>query len=221
MLATEVGKFGTWLGQHALAKDRIWKRHLEQVRPGEVMLFYARARLNGLERQAHEAIEVLQSELLLHAMIKGDVSSDAMRLILHEVPQERFTVDEFLDQMVRLDRSRRQALLVCLDTHSEAQQVVNLTWREVTAASQTPSIAREVFSARAKLRHIKLPYVFWEWATADIAAPLVNLKSCVEAAFGETWASVQMHWDDMIWVDLRADGRRFTELIEEAAAGKL
>jgi hypothetical protein len=98
---------------------------------------------------------------------------------------------------------------------------VNLTWKEVGSVNQLSPLSREVVTARSKLRHMKLPYVFWEWVTDDIAAPLVDLQSSAEKAFGEPWPSIQMHWNDMIWVDLRADARRFVELIEEAAAGKL
>jgi hypothetical protein len=220
MRAREVGQFGTWLETSSFSDDRLWNRPLSHISELEVQLFYARAGLKGQAREAREAIDQLQSELLLVAM-QGGMSQDDLRLIAHEVPRERFTVEEFVDRLVRLNQPRRMAVLMALATRSDPGLIARMEWRGVRHMTQVPDLAAEILKARAKLRHMRLPYVFWEWATDKIAAPLLRLQEQAESVFDAPWPAIQAQWTDMIWVDGRADASSLLGVVGEIRQGKL
>jgi hypothetical protein len=220
MQAREVGQFSTWLQTSPFVDDRLWQRPVEAISDTEIQLFYARAGLKGHVAQAREAIDLLQSEMLVEAM-EGRLVGDQLRLIAHEVPRDRYTVDEFVDRLLKLSKPRRMAALLALTTRSEPEQVAKLEWKSAGAISQTRGLAAEVLAERARVRHIRLPYVFWEWASDQIAAPLLELRTTIEDAFEEPWPAVQMHWQEMIWIDTRADTASFMGIVSEVSSGKL
>lgn len=221
MRASELRNFGPWLPSSPLADDRFWNRDLELVSDTELQLFYARAGLKGLKGHAVEAIEKLQTALVLAAMDGTEVPAGAMRLVGHQTPIERYHVDEFIDLLVKLPAERRSAVLFALEMRQAPERVVELTWSEALAMRQISTQVREILKARAKVKHIKLPYVFWEWATDRIATPLVQLAVSAEKVFGEPWDRIQQRYATMLWVSHRADQASFLHLVEEVAAGRL
>lgn len=220
MLAVEVGGFGDWLRDSPMRNDRLWARHLEQVSPLEIQLFYARAGLQCQAHHAREAIDTLQSELLVEA-VKGRVSWAAMRLINHEVPAGRYTTENFIDKLLVLSLPRRMAVVTALVTESEPERVVKMEWHECKNMRQVPGLAQEVLLVRAKVRHIRLPYVFWEWASEQVAAPLLGLREQVEQVFGEPWPAIQQQWTNMIWIESRSDAASLLSILEEVKSGRL
>ena len=221
MRASEVGSFGEWLKTSPLADDRLWRRDLETVSNTELQLFYARAGLYGLKGNAVEAISRLQSALIL-AAVNGELTSKgALRLIGHEPPCERFDTDEFVDGLVKLSPARRAATLYALTARMAPEKVAELTWHEVAAMRQIHPQLREILASRAKVRHMKLPYVFWEWATEHIAVPLLKLGPTAEDAFGCTWPALQERFKTMLQISGRSDARSFISLVEEVAAGRV
>lgn len=220
MLPTEVGTFGKWLATSPLADDRIWRRDVENIGSTELQLFYARAGFVGLKAEAAHAIDRLQSELIL-AGVRGEVPNAALQLIEHEPPTTRFDADEFIDRLVKLTPTRRAAVLYALATRSTPEQTVELTWLEINQAPQAPELVMDILKAQSKVRHMKLPYVFWEWASTRIAMPLINLQASAEQAFGMTWPAIQQRYASMLWISGRADSASFNSLVEEVAAGKL
>lgn len=221
MRACELSTFGQWLPSSPLASDRLWNRDLELVSDMEISLFYARAGLVGLKGNAIEAIDRLQTALILSAIDGTKVPKEAMRLVAHEPPVERFAVDEFIDRLVKLPSARRAAVLFALEMALAPERVVELTWKEAANMAQLPTQARETIRARATVRHLKLPYVFWEWAGERIATPLLQLAVSAEEAFGMPWPRIQQRYTSMLWVSGRADVASFHSLVEEVAAGRL
>lgn len=220
MLASELDSFGGWLATSPLADDRIWRRELELVGDAELQLFYARASLRGLRGNAVEAISRLQSALILEA-VHGRVGVP-MHLIAHELPCERFDVDEFVDCLLQIRTpTRRAAVLYALEAQMTPGTVAELTWQEVSKFKQLPARLREILEARGKVRHMKLPYVFWEWATEHIAVPLLRLQQDAERAFDCPWPQVQQRYKTMLWVSGRADASSFFSLVDEVAAGRV
>lgn len=220
MLPTEVGTFGDWLSTSPLASDRLWRRDLERITNTEIQLFYARAGFVGLKAEAAFAIDKLQSELILEG-VKGKVPDAALQLIAHEPPTSRFDTDEFIDQLSKLTPVRRSAVLYALATKTEPEVVVEMTWLEVSQSPQIPEMLRDILVTRSKVRHMKLPYVFWEWASAKIAIPLVNLRASAEQAFSMTWPAIQQRYSSMLWISGRADSASFHDLVDEVVSGKL
>lgn len=215
MFANEVGGFGQWLSTTPLADDRFWQRPLERISEVEIQLFYARARLKGCLPVAREAIDKLQAALITGAL-DGSVPSDALAIVSHEVPPERFTVEEFIDCLVMLPQARRSAVIFALATKRSPEDVVCMEWREVPGLNRVNALARDVLRQRAKLRHLRLPYVFWEWVSEVTAAPLLNLQTQAELAFDAAWPVIQYRWDEMIWIDGRADVESFKRVVETA-----
>jgi hypothetical protein len=219
--ASELRTFGQWLPESPLASDRFWNRDLELVSDTEISLFYARAGLQGLKAHAVEAIDRLQTALILAAIDGTEVPKEAMRLVAHEPPVERFAVDEFIDLLVKLPDARRSAVLYALAMHDTPERVTELTWSEARKLIQMPPQIRDILAGRAKVRHLKLPYVFWEHASDRVAAPLVQLAVSAEEAFGMPWPRIQQRYSCMLWVSGKADVASFQGLVEEVAAGRL
>lgn len=220
MLVSDIPSFQQWLSQSPLADDRLWRRDLAQISELEIQLFYARAHLRGLKKDAVNAIDQLQSELLVGA-IEGTVPKEALRLIGHEPPPDRFAVNEFLDLLVKVSAHRRMAILFALATRQDPERVAELSWEHAGKLTQLPELCQEILRVRAKVRHLKLTYVFWEWATPKIAAPLLSLRESAEEAFDMSWPSIQARWIDMLWINGSAEKRSFLGLVEEVSAGKL
>lgn len=86
---------------------------------------------------------------------------------------------------------------------------------------QVPTQIREILAGRAKMRHIKLPYVFWEYASGRIAAPLLQSAVSAEEAFSMPWPRIQQRYSTMLWVSREADRASFNKLVEEVASGRL
>lgn len=220
MLVSDIPSFKTRLAQSPLVDDRLWARDLEQISDLEIQLFYARAHLRGLKKEAVEAIDQLQSDLIL-AAVDGDVPQAALRLITHEPPVDRFSVNEFLDKLVKVSTNRRMAILYALGMRQDPEKVAELSWQHASQLQQLPGLCSEILQVRSRVRHLKLGYVFWEWATPKIAAPLLNLRESAEDAFDMPWPSIQARWIDMLWINDSTEKRSFLGLVEEVCAGKL
>lgn len=220
MLATQLGAFDKWLKTTELSDDRLWKRDLETVSDMEIQLFYARHSQRGIKTLAHEAIDRLQAALILEA-VKGQVPDAALRLITHEVPRDRFCVDEFMDGLVKMRPVRRAAVLYALQGKWEPSRVSELTWDEARRMSQVKLDLREILKAQARVRLLRLPYVFWEWVDDRTAAPLMGLKESAEQAFKCTWPSLVTRFESMLWISRRADVSHFLGIAEELATGRL
>lgn len=218
MNAKELPGFSEVLSSHKLGNDRIWSRPLSQISETEVQLFYARS--TGRRTEAADLIAALQSELLANA-VRGTVRGDELRLVAHEPPNPRYAVDEFIDKLVCFSRPRRQAILLALVTKTPLSKVAALEWQALPSESQVDGLAREILQERSKLRHLRLPYVFWEYVTEKIAAPLIKLEKEAEKVFGMPWPAIQMTWTDMIWISSRSEKFGLLSVLDEVQSGKL
>jgi hypothetical protein len=220
MRAVDLETFERWVGGTPLVKDRLWRRPVEDITPLEVQLLYARAGLVGMRSQAIEAIDRLQTALLI-AVAQGRVSRQTLRIITHEPPSNPYMIDEFLDCLVKLRPARRAAVLFALDAQFAPARVVELTWHEAKSIAQVKSQAREILQVQARNRHLRLPYVFWEWVSDKVAAPLLHLERDAQKAFSCDWPALQVRFTNMVWISARSDAVSFLDLAEEAASGRL
>lgn len=221
MRLAELKGFGDWVAGTALANDRLWQRDLDVVSELEVQLLYARAGLRRLKPLAVEAIDRLQSALLINAIDGEPLSPAAMKLIGHEPPSDPYIIDEFLDSLVKLRPARRAATLFALYQKIEPQRVADLTWAQAKLLAQLKPAARELLATQGKTRHMQLPYVFWEWMTPTSAGPLLRLEEDAERAFEARWPTIQVKFDDMLWISGRADCASFLGIVDEVAKGRL
>lgn len=219
MRALDIDNFADYIAGSAVELDQLWLKPLDAISPMDIQLFYARWGLKGQAEIAHGAISALQSELVIRAS-KGQISGKQLRLIMHEVPEWRFTADEFVTRLMSVRMARRQAILFALATNSSTEEIVAMEWRSLPAHIP-PGIPREILRERVRVRHLRMPYVFWEFATKLIAAPLLKLQEDAEEAFGVPWPSIQSMWSNMIWVSPRTEATELLSIVNEVSTGKL
>lgn len=222
MRVGELVGFSRWLQEEgaALAQDRLWARDLAQARPMEAQLFLARAQLAGHQALGREALERMQSALI-EAAVEGHISGVELSLLSVDVPADPYLVDEFVDDLAKLRPARRLAVLLALETHTEPARIEELTWKEAKQMAQLKPLSRDILASSARTRHLRLPYVFWEWSTPEVAVPLMGLQRDAERAFGRTWPALQYAFDSMLWISPRADASHLLGLVEEVARGRL
>lgn len=132
----------------------------------------------------------------------------------------RFFVDELIDGLLVLSEPRRRACLYALESRMCLQEVADLTWAGMIRMDLdlTP-LMRDIMSDQ--VRHIRLPYIFWEYASPTIATPLLKLQDSIEHAFGMAYGELQMGYGSMVIIDRKADADHFLGLITEIREGKL
>lgn len=207
-----------WLSDHPTAQDRLWERDVLKVSEGEIQMFYARAGA-AARRQAIEAIDALQAAIIA-AKFKGELTELPEAIMLHELPVDPFMVDDLVVGLSKLRPARRQACLYALESKDSPEAIITLAWKD-TRHGQLSSLCSEILASAARTRHFKLEYVFWEWATTEIAAPLLELRWSVESAFACSWEDLAERYRRMIKLNRGADSASFLELANLKRPGVL
>ena len=197
-----------------LEHDRLWLSESERMSSTSIQLFYARAGLKGQREQAIEMIDQAQA-VVIRSLFDGSLPENSFtELVLHEPPPPPYMADEFVGGLIKLRPARRGATIFALETKLDPKAVSEMTWHELDRRGLSP-MSLEVLQAAQGTRHIKLPYVFWEWATESIACPLLGLGPSIEKAFGCTLAELQGRYDRMILIDRRAEGASLLSLTKQ------
>lgn len=210
MRLCELPSVQRWLPISSTAADPLWQRELGSVTEMELQLFYTRAKLDGRKQDAIDAIGALQANVIL-ASFKGEIAPPGP-LIMHEPPADPYFVDELVDSLVKLRPARRKACLFALESSSSPSDVVTLQWQQALQMKQLTPLCREILEVTGRTRHMKLPYVFWEWATPKIAAPLLELQWSVEKAFDCTWPELVLRYRSMVQLNRGADAVSLLDL---------
>lgn len=200
----ELASVQRWLPTHPLATDSLWQRDTHAISNGEILLFYARASTQGFRRDAIEAIDTVQAAVI-KAVFDGELAEPPAALVMHEPPLEPYFVDELVDSLAKLRPARRQAALFALETAKLPSNVAEMTWVTASKLQQMTPLCQEILTAAGKTRHLKLPYVFWEWATPQIATPLLELQWSIEQAFDCKWPALVGLYRRMVMVHRSAD----------------
>jgi hypothetical protein len=201
-----------------LGNDPVWSREEDRLSGTDIQLFYARNGLKGQKQAAIDLIDQAQA-VVIRALFAGDLPKGAFSaLVLHETPPAPYMADEFVEGLVRLRPSRRGACIFALENHMPPAQVTELFWTQLDLASLSKA-SLEVIRAQRVMRHIRLPYVFWEWATPSIASPLLVLKPTIEEAFAIPMVELQERYDRMVLIDRRADALSFMALVKAVDRG--
>lgn len=176
----------------------------------EIQLFYAK---QGIARRklAVDAIDQLQASVIL-SLLSGELKESPGAIIIHELPEDPFLVDELVDGLRKLRPARRQACLFALESNQTPKQVMNLTWREAADLQGLSKLSKDILKSASKTRHFTLPYVFWEWATEQIATPLLELEWSAQKAFSHNWPELAARYKRIIVLNRHADATSFLEL---------
>jgi hypothetical protein len=221
MRLRDVQGVGEILATSSFGTDPLWDKELEGVKEESITLFYARASIAGMRKEAIDLIEAVQSAVIV-AAFHGEKAAGVSAIIMHVPPPDPFMVDEFVTRLAKLSQARCRACLYALVTRSAPPAVTALTWNDLPQGrSHLPVLAREILDECARTRHIRLPYVFWEWATNKIAAPLMDLQGTIEVAFCCTWPELVEKHDRMIKVNRSSDSTSFMQLADEVRRGHL
>ncbi|MBS0450338.1 MAG: hypothetical protein JSS14_03425 [Proteobacteria bacterium] len=179
-----------------------------------IQLFYARAGLKGQRERAINLVDLAQGAVI-HALFFGKLDEGSFAaLVLHEPPPEPYMADEFVDGLVKLSPARRTACIFMLENRMPHERVTELTWDMIDGMRLRGAVA-EVIAAMRQTRHERLPYVFWEWATQSIAAPLLHLGPGIERAFGCKLPELAARYSRMVMIDRNAESASFMQLARQ------
>ena len=214
MQIREIPGFSEWLPGSGVDNDIFWSSTPETMSEQGITLFYARSSLLGVRKEAIEAIERAQT-VVIRALFKGHLFRGSFSaLVLHEIPRQSYMTDEFLDGLLMLKPERRPAAVFVLESRLSPVVVSGLTWTSVEQLSDLPALCMESLKAAQVTRHARLPYVFWEWASSSIAAPLIGLQRSIEHAFDCRLAQLQQRYSEMVTVDRRSEQADFLAAID-------
>ena len=180
-----------------LLDDPFWSLDSTRVTGDQVALFYARNRTRIGE--AGDLIDRLQTALITMAVQGGKLLASA-DLLQHEPPDDPFFLDEFLDRLRDVPRERQMAIVFALEAGVEPYVASELTWRKARDMRGLNRVATSILELCASVRHVRLPYVFWEWATPTIAAPLIDLEGTVKERFEAPWPKIARQYRGMVMV---------------------
>lgn len=203
-----------------LTQDSLWDRELVRLSENDITLFYARAGIQ-MRRHAIELVERVQSAAIV-AAYRGNREAGISAIISHTPPPDPFLVDELISGLAKLPPVRRRACLYALTMGMTPEAVSALTWETLPQQlTNMPALAQEILAECDKTRHIRLPYVFWEWATPRIAAPVLQLQASIEDAFGFSWPELVEKHRRMLMLNRGAESASFLQLAEEVRRGRL
>ena len=202
-----------WLPNHFLSSESLWNRPVMAVSEMELNLFYAKVGI-GHRQIAVDAIDRLQASVIL-SLVSGELKESPSAIVLHELPDDPFLVDELIDGLKKMRPARRQACLFALETNKAPNEIMNLTWKMVASSQGLSKLSKEILQSANKTRHFALPYVFWEWATDQIATPLLELEWSAQKAFSYNWPELAARYKRIIILDRHAEAASFLELADQ------
>lgn len=197
-----------------LGADPLWGRTSDALTSVDIQLFYARAGLNG-QRDLSIALMDLAQGIVIMALFDGTLPKGAFAaLVLHEAPSQRDLADDFVESLLRLRASCRGACVFLLENRLSPKSVTELVWMGLDVREKS-TLSLDAIGAARMLRHIKLPYVFWEWVTPTSASPLIDLNSSIEKAFSCDLASLQQRYSRLMLVSRPTDATRLRSLVRQ------
>jgi hypothetical protein len=213
MLLKDLGQVRQFLLSSPVFSDKLWDRQASEVQPSDLTYFLARMTGHGLTKEAKQALDVLQTQAI-HASIFDGLNSLPFLDFDFGGLDNRFAVDDLVTGLGAMTAVQGQATLLALELRFQPTQTSELMWSQVLRlppSSITP-LASEVIRARNALRHIRLPYVFWSYLDANVAAPLLDLRHVAEKAFGCTWEALAADYETILMIDSRAEAASFLEV---------
>ena len=204
----QLGSLPTILPDSLLSSSPLWKREVGSIQPLDLALFLRLHKGTENYLRALREVEELKN-VAMQAHIDDAISSDALGLLDHATPRERLTLGDFSEWLEQASPARRRALLFCLETDLDPRSVIDLTWSELRGLNLN-WLAKEL--VRASVRHIRLPYVFWDALPNGAAAPLFGLQeTALEVSQGLGISVLRRLYRDMIALDPAADLEAFLE----------
>lgn len=202
----QLGELPTLLPDSLLSSSPLWKREVKTLKPLDLALFIRLHKGTSNYLKAMREVEELKNAVM-QAHIDDVLPEDALSLLNHDLQREQFTSGDLVEWLGQTTVARRRALLFCLETDLDPREVIELTWRDLRRV-QMNSLAHEL--VRASVRHIRLPYVFWDTMPNGAAAPLFGLhETALEISQGLGMSVLRKLYNNMIMLDSNAEAEQF------------
>lgn len=212
MFAHDLPGFDQVIANSALAQDDFWRLELKDMVPVQVDFMYFRAKQAGYFEEAKRMILLLQQAVMRKDTMAMIDRKDYV-VLCHRVPDPIFTVDDLVDGLNLMTEVRQNAVLLALECKLDPEVVINMKWQDELQLPTTACV-KMLLQSQAAYRHVKLPYVFWEWSGGK-ASPLISLKADAEAAFGKSWPAIMGSYQGMLMISPVADASHYKKLLDE------
>lgn len=206
MQLRDLGQVTAHLEGSAVFEDKLWDGEVDKTTRMDLVMFHARMTSHGLGKQALEALDVLQGEAIA-AVAMGRVKQ--VGFLGYDSTRRTFTTDDLIVGLNTLPVVARQAVLYALEARVAPQKAEHLSWRDVLAASDQTPLMVEILRQRNRVRHIRLPHVFWRNMQPNLDAPLMELQDMAERAFERRWDMLQADYESILQISARAEADSF------------
>lgn len=200
----ELGALPVILSDSLLAKTPLWKREVRTVTPTDLFAFVALYRGSSKYFDA-----IAETNCVVGAGIAALDSGaiDRADFIRFVPPKAPFLLSDLYRFLRKLSPMRRRATLFALETKMAPRHVVELGWKDLRKGTMT-ILAAQIVDAMP--RHIRLPYVFWDYLSNGSAGPLFGLsESILECSDGLGFEALLEMYERMILVDADANFEGF------------
>lgn len=202
----QLGHLPTLLPDSLLSSSKLWQREVKTLKPLDLALFIRLHKGTSNYLKALREVEQLKN-VVMQAHIDDALPEDALDLLEHDTPREQFTSGDLVEWLEVTTLARRRALLFVLETGLDPREVIELTWKDLRKLNLT-SMALELVAAT--VRHIRLPYVFWDTMPNGAAAPLFGLhETALEVSQGLGIAVMRRLYRDMLMLDAKMEAAAF------------
>lgn len=204
----QLGQLPTLLSDSLLSSSPLWKREVKTIKPLDLALFIRLHKGTSNYLEAVREVEDLKN-YAMQAHIDDLLPETELELLEHDVPREQFTSGDLVEWLEGTSLARRRALLFALEMELDPRFVIEMSWRDLHGMNLT-SLAHEL--VKASVRHIRLPYVFWDYLPNGSAAPLFGLhETALEVSQGLGMGVMQRLYCNMIAYDGKAEAAAFKE----------
>lgn len=202
----QLGDLPTLLPDSLLLNSHILNREIKTIKPLDLAVFLRLHKGTSDYLRAVRDVEALKN-FVMRSCIDGKLNQDDLGLLEHEMPREVFTSGELVEWLEQTSLSRRRAILFCLEMEMDPREVIELQWSDLRKMDLS-ILAHEL--VKASVRHIRLPYVFWDTLPNGAAAPLFGLaETCLEVSQGMGIKAMRKLYANMVMFDDGAEMAAF------------
>lgn len=202
-LLKEIGNLNNATGVSLIKSSPIWNQSVDQITSYQFGAFIFRMKEQGLADEAETAVEIVMRETM--KAVGANEISPPKYLEYQRASHIRLTAGELRRGLIHAQQPYAAAILFALELGLTEKGVASMTWRHLTALTETRSIsklAKECLLACP--RNLSAPYVFWINNGKKVVG-LFNLSEVVFDAFGLTWGELEVGYKNLIMIDGEAD----------------
>jgi hypothetical protein len=200
----KISDFANELDLRLIRSSHLWDREVAKISALDIDVFIRSFANSPSQADAKHEVDMLIATCWDHCTHGGFVAPD---IVIFGPTPERLTIDDLTSRLEEISLARRRAILFALETGKTVTEVSSLTWKQLKE-EKLSDLALSI--ANSQIRHIKLPYVFWERLNDIIALPLVNLgEDAIRVSRGMGMTYLRMQYLNLIPISYSADFEHF------------